>query len=220
MRACAGGTKSSSAPPWARCSCLWPDGSTGPPAVRRRPSFVRLAVLMWHHVPAAPASPLGVVEDGCAVPASNGGGGDVGEAEAAELGLGALLAPSCLRPRRHGLLLALFRRCGLPLAARARSDGRRLAVERSGGLLLDVRRGGDDLLVAVKWLSEILSWLMFVSWSGSLASSSSCSVVASSVARVLRSRRLVVEGIRVGVDHDVRQLVGLTEQSVLRTKES
>ena len=140
------------------------------------------------------------------MPASNGGGGDVGEAEAAELILRAPLAPPCPRPRRLGQLLALFRRCGLPLAARARSDGRHLAVERSGGLRLDVLRGGDDLLVAVKWLSEVLSLLMFVSWSGSLASSSLCSVVASSVAGVLRSLRLVVEGVRVRVGHEVRDV--------------
>ena len=54
------------------------------------------------------ASPLSMVEDGCAVPASSSSDGGVGKAEAGELGLGALLAPPCLQPHRVGQLLALL----------------------------------------------------------------------------------------------------------------
>ena len=170
------------------------DGPTGPGTHCSLPISRRL--VRRADVPAAPASPRGVVEDGRAAPASNGGGGDVGEAEAARAW------PRS--PTRASLLSALpswpapvSRRRDLPLAARTRSGGRRLRVtgERSGGLHLDVRRGGGGLLVAVKWPSKALSLSMFVSWSGSLASSSSCSVVASSVVGVIRSCRLVLEGI-------------------------
>ena len=112
---------------------------------------------------------------------------------------------------RLGQLLALFQQCRLPITALAQSSSLHLAVEWSGGLLLDVCQGGDDLLIAVKWLSGILLWLMCASWSGSLVSLSSCEclVVTSSAAGALQSLRLVID-VRLW-DHavcDVRQLVG------------